>query len=345
MGAGLGGGSADAAAVLVGAPRLAGIDVDAGELAALGRVARRRRAVLPRRRRADARARHRRRTGARHAARRYAVVIATPPFGCSTAAVYRAWDKLGGPAGRQSISTGSRRCATTSNAPRTRSSRGSPRSRCWSSTPRARPRCSPGADRRTHCCSAPTRGRSGAGAHRRGRGRSDRRRAHDRSRRADRRDPGSGRYLPCWRRCQRGLLQKLLVLLLAHALAALLDQGSHGGWARYQDRPCALRQRGSYRRRGRGWCNGSTRSFGVLCRGSNPRPRATHRVDLPGNPESCRWRSHEPYRPLAAVVLAAGEGRAHALGYAEGVARAVRPADGAARRRRARPSCVCSNGS
>ena len=27
--------------------------------------------------------------------------------------------------------------------------------------------------------------------------------------------------------------------------------------------------------RGRGWCNGSTRSFGVLCRGSNPRPRAT----------------------------------------------------------------------
>ena len=28
------------------------------------------------------------------------------------------------------------------------------------------------------------------------------------------------------------LLQKLLVLLLAHALAALLDQGSHGGWAR-----------------------------------------------------------------------------------------------------------------
>jgi 4-diphosphocytidyl-2-C-methyl-D-erythritol kinase len=26
-----------------------------------------------------------------------AVVIATPPFGCSTAAVYRAWDELGGP--------------------------------------------------------------------------------------------------------------------------------------------------------------------------------------------------------------------------------------------------------
>ena len=25
------------------------------------------------------------------------VVVATPPFGCSTAAVYRAWDELGGP--------------------------------------------------------------------------------------------------------------------------------------------------------------------------------------------------------------------------------------------------------
>ena len=28
-----------------------------------------------------------------------AVVIATPPFGCSTADVYRAWDELGGPVG------------------------------------------------------------------------------------------------------------------------------------------------------------------------------------------------------------------------------------------------------
>jgi 4-diphosphocytidyl-2-C-methyl-D-erythritol kinase len=27
------------------------------------------------------------------------VVVATPPFGCSTAAVYRAWDTLGGPVG------------------------------------------------------------------------------------------------------------------------------------------------------------------------------------------------------------------------------------------------------
>jgi 4-diphosphocytidyl-2C-methyl-D-erythritol kinase len=27
------------------------------------------------------------------------VVIATPPFGCSTVAVYRAWDTLGGPEG------------------------------------------------------------------------------------------------------------------------------------------------------------------------------------------------------------------------------------------------------
>jgi 4-diphosphocytidyl-2-C-methyl-D-erythritol kinase len=29
----------------------------------------------------------------------FSVVVATPPFGCSTAAVYRAWDTLGGPVG------------------------------------------------------------------------------------------------------------------------------------------------------------------------------------------------------------------------------------------------------
>ena len=29
----------------------------------------------------------------------FSVVIATPPFGCSTEAVYRAWDTLGGPVG------------------------------------------------------------------------------------------------------------------------------------------------------------------------------------------------------------------------------------------------------
>lgn len=98
MGAGLGGGSVDAAAVLIGAPRLAGIEVDpldlqrfAASLGAdvpfcLGRGGPKRMrgigddlepVTLP----------------------SFSVVIATPAFGCSTEAVYRAWDTLGGPVG------------------------------------------------------------------------------------------------------------------------------------------------------------------------------------------------------------------------------------------------------
>src|SRR4051812_30924758 len=59
----------------------------------------------------------------------------------------------------------------------------------------------------------------------------------------------------------------------------------------------------------RGGCNGSTRSFGVLCRGSNPRPRATHPREPTQIPRSrADGEFVSPYRPLAAVVLAAGEG-------------------------------------
>ena len=98
MGAGLGGGSVDAAAVLVGAPRLAGIEVDPVDLqrlaASLG-------ADVPFCLGADGPMRVR---GigdeiARVTLPSYAVVIATPSFGCSTEAVYRAWDTLGGPVG------------------------------------------------------------------------------------------------------------------------------------------------------------------------------------------------------------------------------------------------------
>ncbi|HTK15731.1 MAG TPA: 16S rRNA (adenine(1518)-N(6)/adenine(1519)-N(6))-dimethyltransferase RsmA [Acidimicrobiia bacterium] len=98
MGAGLGGGSVDAAAVLIGAPRLAGIDVDSGDLdrfaASLG-------ADVPF---CLAAAGPMRVRGigddlARVTLPPFAVVIATPPFGCSTEAVYRAWDTLGGPVG------------------------------------------------------------------------------------------------------------------------------------------------------------------------------------------------------------------------------------------------------
>jgi 16S rRNA (adenine1518-N6/adenine1519-N6)-dimethyltransferase len=98
MGAGLGGGSADAAAVLIGAPKLAGIDVDAADLArfaaALG-------ADVPFCLSAGGAMRMRGIGNELEPAPvpSFAVVIATPPFGCETAAVYRAWDTLGGPVG------------------------------------------------------------------------------------------------------------------------------------------------------------------------------------------------------------------------------------------------------
>ncbi len=91
-GAGLGGGSADAAAVLValGRPDLAadlGSDVpfcvhgDAAWMRGRGEILEP--ATVP----------------------ALDIVIAVPPFGCSTPAVYRAWDELGGPTGR-TIDTG-----------------------------------------------------------------------------------------------------------------------------------------------------------------------------------------------------------------------------------------------
>jgi 4-diphosphocytidyl-2-C-methyl-D-erythritol kinase len=84
-GAGLGGGSADAAAVLValGADPAIGLSLGAdvpfcmrGGFARVGGIGDE---LQP----GDTPA--------------LAVVVATPPFGCSTAAVYRAWDELGGP--------------------------------------------------------------------------------------------------------------------------------------------------------------------------------------------------------------------------------------------------------
>jgi 4-diphosphocytidyl-2C-methyl-D-erythritol kinase len=98
MGAGLGGGSADAAAVLVGAPRLAGFDVAADDLE---RIAASLGADVPfcLRSAGPMRVRGIGDQLARVTLPSYAVVIATPPFGCSTAAVYRAWDTLGGPEG------------------------------------------------------------------------------------------------------------------------------------------------------------------------------------------------------------------------------------------------------
>src|SRR5437762_3394391 len=58
----------------------------------------------------------------------------------------------------------------------------------------------------------------------------------------------------------------------------------------------------------RGWCNGSTGSFGVPGRGSMPRPRA--RGPQPNATPRARQEvsAMTQYRPLSAVVLAAGEG-------------------------------------
>jgi 16S rRNA (adenine1518-N6/adenine1519-N6)-dimethyltransferase len=97
MGAGLGGGSADAAAVLIGAPKLTGIDVDPDDVlrfaATLG-------ADVPFCLAGGAmRVRGIGDELDRVTVPELSVVIATPPFGCSTEAVYRAWDTLGGPEG------------------------------------------------------------------------------------------------------------------------------------------------------------------------------------------------------------------------------------------------------
>ena len=97
-GAGLGGGSADAAAVLKAVPAVTGIDIDRVDIdrvaAALG-------ADVPFCVRS---------TGAMRVRGvgddlawvvlpELSVVVVTPPFGCPTADVYRAWDALGGPVG------------------------------------------------------------------------------------------------------------------------------------------------------------------------------------------------------------------------------------------------------
>jgi len=97
-GAGLGGGSADAAAVLKAAATVTGNDVGPVDLeriaAALG-------ADVPFCLRSTGAMRVRG-VGddvSRVALPELSVVVVTPPFGCATADVYRAWDALGGPVG------------------------------------------------------------------------------------------------------------------------------------------------------------------------------------------------------------------------------------------------------
>jgi 16S rRNA (adenine1518-N6/adenine1519-N6)-dimethyltransferase len=97
-GAGLGGGSADAAAVLIGAPHAVGLEP---HLFDIERIAAELGADVPFCLRSSGAMRVRG-VGedlARVIIPAFAVVIATPPFGCVTADVYRAWDALGGPIG------------------------------------------------------------------------------------------------------------------------------------------------------------------------------------------------------------------------------------------------------
>jgi 16S rRNA (adenine1518-N6/adenine1519-N6)-dimethyltransferase len=97
-GAGLGGGSADAAAVLVGAPKVTGLDVHYLEVE---RIAATLGADVPFCLSRGGAMRMRGIGGDLEPVNLpdLAVVIATPPFSCATADVYRAWDELGGPLG------------------------------------------------------------------------------------------------------------------------------------------------------------------------------------------------------------------------------------------------------
>ena len=161
-----------------------------------------------------------------------AIVVATPPFGCSTADVYRAWDELGGPRAEVNdlepaaehveprLAAFRREVEAAAGAHRDpRRERLVVRGRVRGRAPRPR--------------HARDRGR-GRG-HRLGLARVDgRRRGADPlvSRSGSEPVPDAKRP-PRWGgRClltllttlPAGLLQQLLVLLLAHALAALLDQ-------------------------------------------------------------------------------------------------------------------------
>ena len=131
--------------------------------------------------------------------------LLTPPFGCSTPAVYRAWDELGGP-----------RHPTQ----RPRAGRAGGRA-----APRGLARPAGRSDR-----TATDAGRQrldvvrGGGAP--GPGPARRQRGRGRALTA-RRLAASGSLLALGPALEAGALQHLLVLLLAHALAALLDQRTH----------------------------------------------------------------------------------------------------------------------
>ena len=216
-GAGLGGGSADAAAVLValrGDPAIAatlGADVPFCLRGGFAHGPRHRRAASTPGAMPDARRSSSRRRRSR----------------CATADVYRAWDELGGPQRRRSTICGPRRehveprlvefrrqVEAAAEAPAILAGSGSSYAVVFERHRATRSAPAPGSRPRSTARSGSAR-----------RCRSACRRSVTRRRDAKRPPRWGGRcLLALLATLPAGLLQQLLVLLLAHALAALLDQ-------------------------------------------------------------------------------------------------------------------------
>ena len=152
-GGGLGGGSADAAAVLVALDRLLELGLSTDELAAIGAGLGSDVPFCVRGGAARMRGRGERIEPA--TVPPLHVLVAVPPFSIATPAVYEAWDELGGPVSTRMVPgpAGSAILPTTWKPRPSGSSRASPSSVRGSSSPWARPRSSPGAGRPARCSS------------------------------------------------------------------------------------------------------------------------------------------------------------------------------------------------
>ena len=215
-GAGLGGGSSDAAAVLrlLGADEALGAQLGADVPFCMRGGAARVRGIGDVLEPIEVPAHH--------------VVIATPRFQCFTVEVYRAWDELGGPHHdvndlepaahhvEPRLAEFKRQVEAAAGAPAILAGSGSSYAVLFADV---------------------GSGRAGAGTNR-GRDRWVRSFVWPNSLRRETTAPKGGRcLLALLTTLPAGLLQKLLVLLLTHALAALLDQRAHGEERRYQNRP------------------------------------------------------------------------------------------------------------
>ena len=235
-GAGLGGGSADAAAVLVALDRLLELGLPTDELAAIGATLG---SDVPFCVRGGGAARMRGRGERIDAATvpRLHVLVAVPPFAIATPAVYRAWDELGGPVSTRVV-PGPAGLGPLANDLEPAAERVEPRLgefRAQLERAAGAPAILAGSG---SACAVlyEDLGRAVAARDRVVARRTSRPRASvgvtRRRRASNRRRPRALRLLALLTALPARLLQKLLVLLLAHALAALLDQGAHGGGRR-----------------------------------------------------------------------------------------------------------------